>query len=75
MVSVHNKIVTAMRSTIEKEIVNARMQVAMNGVGTSSWDPKEAVAEFLKMKVRRQRNPEFEVYSNRKCVSKFFRKP
>jgi hypothetical protein len=74
MVSVHNKIVTAIHSTIQEETVNARMQVALNSVGTSSWDPREAVAEFLKRKERHKRNPEFEVYLNRKFVSKFFRK-
>lgn len=74
MVSVHNKIVTADRSNLKDTSVNARMLVALNGMGTAYWDPREAVAEFLKKKERRQKYPETEVYSQRKFVSKFFRK-
>jgi hypothetical protein len=74
MVSVHNKIFTACRSTTEEDTINARMVIALNGAGTSSWDPREAVATFLRKKERRQRNPECEIYSERKFAAKFFRK-
>ena len=49
------------------------MMVALNGKGTSAYDPRPAVAEFLKMKDRRYREPDIEIYAKREFAVNFFR--
>ena len=51
------------------------MMVALNGKGTSAYDPRPAVAEFLKMKDRRYREPDIEIYAKREFAVNFFRDP
>ena len=40
MVSAHNKLVTAGRSSFQEDTINSRLYVALNGDGTASFDPK-----------------------------------
>lgn len=58
-------------STSDKKI-NARIFIALNGVGTA--EPRSAVAEFLRKKERRYGEPDFTTYSNRDFIQKFSRK-
>jgi len=56
------------------ETVNHHLQIALNATGTAQFDPRPAVAEFLKYKDRRYREPNTELYARREFISKFFRK-
>jgi hypothetical protein len=57
----------------QQDSINARLHVSLNGVGTAYYDPRPAVAEFLRKKNRRCREPDREVYRERDFVTKFFR--
>ena len=48
------------------------MSIALNGIGTAHYDRRPAVAEFLKKKERRYREPDLETYLHRDFVQKFF---
>jgi len=52
--------------------VNSRMCIALNSSGTANFDPRPAVARFLTVTDRRNRNPEFGPYANREFVKKYF---
>jgi hypothetical protein len=61
------------RSSLGNDTVNDRLIISTNGTGTASYDPRPAVAEFLKKKSRRYREPDNELYTQRDFVAKFFR--
>ena len=73
MISVYNKIVTPNRQSMHIDAVKSKMLIALNGIGTAKYDPREAVGEFLKRKDRRQREPDCDLYKKREYVAKFFR--
>ena len=73
MVSHQNIIVEDSRTNKTEDTINARLLIALNGVGTAHYDPRPAVAHFLSARERRNRQPDFETYSRRKFVRKFFR--
>ena len=73
IVSHHNLIVDDSRNSMSQETVNARLNIALNGVGTAFFDPRKAVVHFLSAKDRRERCPDIELYTNRQFVQKFFR--
>lgn len=73
IVSHHNTICDPRRSCLKESTINNRMMVALNGEGTSTFDPRPAVADFLKMKDRRYREPDVEVYARREFAVKFFK--
>lgn len=70
-ISNYNNFRSAHRLHMQK--VNCHHQVALNAVGTASFDPRPAAAEFLK-KDRRYREPGPDSYEKRDFVVKFFRK-
>ena len=73
MISVYNKIVTPNRQSMHIDTVKSRMLIALNGIGTAKYDPREAVGEFLKRKDRRQKEPHCDLYKKCEYVAKFFR--
>ena len=74
IVSHHNLVVDDDRSAMNSDTINARLHIALNGVGTAHYDPRSAVVHFLKAKERRERELTVEIYSQRDFVTKFFRK-
>lgn len=73
VVSHHNKLKSIQRSSLTNETVNDRLIISVNGVGTARYNPRPAVAAFLKKKDRRYREPQGEIYQNRDFINKFFR--
>lgn len=73
VVSHHNKLKSIQRSSLTNETINDRLIISVNGIGTASYDPRPAVAAFLKKKERRNREPYGEIYQNREFIEKFFR--
>lgn len=71
-VSNYNNFRSAHRLRMQPETVNCHLQVALNAVGTASFDPRPAVAEFLK-EDRRYREPDPDSYRKRPFMIKFFR--
>jgi hypothetical protein len=61
------------RLSMRLQSVNNRLLIALNGVGTSRFDPRPAVARFLSAKQRRFREPKLESYTSRPFIKKFFR--
>ncbi len=61
VVSHYNRVKTYDRSSLKQTTINNILQIALNGVGTSLFDPGEAVAEFLKRKNRRNFTPDSEL--------------
>jgi hypothetical protein len=74
IISHYNTTVEDKRSCLSDSSVNDRLLVALNGCGTSNYDPRPAVAEFLLRRERRFREPDVEVYQSREFAKKFFRK-
>jgi len=74
VISHYNQIKSNHRLSTSDETMNSRMFVALNGVGTALYDPRPAVAVFLRKKARRYREPDLTLYSDRDFVRKFFRK-
>ena len=72
-VSHFNLIRSTHRLSMAKDTTNSRLLVALNGVGTASYDPRPAVAKFLSTKDRRDRSADPSVYAEREFVKKFFR--
>ena len=66
VVSHYNRIKTEDRTSLKLETINNILHISLNGKGTVFFDPREAVAEFLKRKERRQSKPDTELF-------KFFR--
>jgi hypothetical protein len=73
IVSHHNLIVDDNRNSMTQATVNAHLNIALNGVGTASYDPRKAVVHFLSTKERRERCPDVNTYSQRYFMKKFFR--
>jgi hypothetical protein len=69
----YNQVKSPHRMALQQDSINARLYVSLNGVGTAYYDPRPAVAEFLRKKDRRCREPDSEVYRERDFVTKFFR--
>lgn len=74
IVSHHNLVVDDHRTVMKSETINARLHIALNGVGTAHYDPRSAVVHFLESKDRREREPTVEIYAQRDFIKKFFRK-
>lgn len=72
-VSHYNNIRSPHRLSMSGDTANARLIIALNGVGTAHFDPRPAVSAFLARKERRMREPDATTYKNREFVSKFFR--
>lgn len=73
IISHHNTIADDKRSCLSEDSMNSRLLVALNGSGTSQYDPRAAVAEFLQRKERRFREPDISTYKAREFAKKFFR--
>ena len=71
-VKCHTLLKTDPRSSMSRKSVNSRMCIALNSSGTANFNPRPAVARFLTVTDRRNRNPEFGRYANREFVKKFF---
>lgn len=56
---------------MKEATVNSRLLVSLNGGSIASYDPRPAVANFLKKKDRRMREPT-EAYKTREFAVKFF---
>lgn len=56
------------------DTANHHLQIAVNGSGTAFFDPRPSVADFLKSRERRYREPDTEVYAEREFARNFFRK-
>ena len=50
VVSHYNRVKTEDRTTLKLETVNNILHISLNGKRTVFFDPREAVAEFLKRK-------------------------
>lgn len=72
-VSIYNNIRSTTCLSMSAETANHRLQIAVNGKGTAFFDPRKSVADFLKLKERRYRESDVDVYSKREFVQKFFR--
>ena len=64
-VKCHTQLKTDLRSSMSQKSVNSRMCIALNSSGTANFDPRPAVARFLMVKNRRNRNPEYGRYTRR----------
>lgn len=73
IVSHHNLVVDDQKTCMNSDTVNARLQIALNGVGTAHYDPRLAVVHFLSVRNRREREPSVDIYSKRDFIKKFFR--
>jgi hypothetical protein len=62
VISHYNQIKSPHRMSLHEDTMNARLYVSLNGVGTACYDPRPAVAEFLRKKDRRYREPEATIY-------------
>lgn len=74
IISHHNLVVDDHRTGMKSNTINARLQIALNGVGTAHYDPRMAIVHFLSSRNRREREPNVDSYSKRDFVQKFFRK-
>ena len=72
-VSHYNTIRSSHRLGMHLAAANDRLMISVNGVGTASYDPRPAVAEFLTVKQRRNKHPDPTIYKQREFVKKFFR--
>ena len=50
MVSHYNRVKTEDRTSLKLETINNILHISLNGKGIVFFDPREAVAEFLKRK-------------------------
>ena len=73
VVSHYNRVKTEDRTSLRLETINNILHISLNGKGTVFFDPREAVAEFLKRKERRQSKPDTELFKCREYMKKFFR--
>jgi hypothetical protein len=58
VVAHYNRIKTEDRTSLKLETINNILHISLNGKGTVFFDPREAVAEFLKRKERGQSKPD-----------------
>ena len=73
VVSHYNRVKTEDRASLKQTTINNVLQISLNGKGTVLFDPREAVAEFLKRKSRRNSQPDTELFKDREYMRKFFR--
>lgn len=73
IISHHNLVVDDQKTCMNSNTINARLHIALNGVGTAHYDPRLAVVHFLSVRNRREREPSVDIYSQRDFVKKFFR--
>jgi hypothetical protein len=73
VVSNYNNIKSIHRMAMSNDTINDRLAIALNGVGTANFDPRESVARFLLMKERREKKPSSEIFKQREFARKFFR--
>ena len=59
---------------MNSDTTNARLHIALNGVGSAHYDLILAVVHFLSARNRRERNQSVGIYSQKDFVKKFFRK-
>ena len=71
-VSTHNILYSKLRTSTQQSTLKSRRLIAWNGVPTSNYDPRPAIARFCQKKDRRESRPNVETYKNRDFVSKFF---
>ena len=69
-VSHFNQFKSAHRQGLLTKTINQRLVIALNGKGTAYFDPRPSVAEVLRDKERRYREPTCEVYKNHDFVKK-----
>ena len=74
IVSHHNVVVDDHKTCMNSDTINARLHIALNGVGTAHYDPRLTVVHFLSARNRRERNPSVDFNSQRDFVKNFFRK-
>jgi hypothetical protein len=72
MVSYYNIVKSPHRQSTSLSTINARLVIALNCPGTAFFDPREAVAEFFRLKERREARPSLELYRKREFVKNFF---
>ena len=60
VVSHYNRVKTEDRTSLKLETINNILQISLNGKGTAFFDPREAVAELLKKKIRRNSRPDID---------------
>ena len=70
VVSHYNQVKTddTWQSIFEQATINNILQISLNGIGTASFHPREAVAEFLK---RRNSQPDTELFKDREYMNFF----
>ena len=57
------------RVSLKQATINNILQISLNGIGAASFDPREAVAEFLKRKNRRNSQPDTERFKDREYMN------
>lgn len=72
-ISHYNNFRSDRRLSMSLQGVNDRLMIALNGPGTSHFDPRPAVAAFLQSKQRRYKEPNLEKYEQRAFMKNFFR--
>ena len=73
-VSYHTALKGPKQSSLSREAINSRMYIAINSPGTAHFDPRPAVARYLREKERRIRLPDSELYQNEFFTKRFFSK-
>lgn len=72
-VSCLNNFKTPDRASTVLDTLSDRMTISLNGRGTAEYDPRPAVAKFLKKKERRHKQPDIDTYKRQPFVAKFFK--
>lgn len=73
VISHSNNIKLIHRLLTSEETINARMFITLYRVGTAVYDPRPAVAEFLRKEERPNRELDFGLYVERDFIQNFFR--
>jgi hypothetical protein len=73
VVSHYNRVKTEDRACLKQTTINNVLQISLNGKGTVLFDPREAVAEFLNRKSRRNSQPDTELFKDREYMRKLYR--
>ena len=72
VVSHYNRAKTEDRTSLKLETINNVLHISLNGKGTVFFNPREAVAEFLKRKECRQSKPDTELFKCGRVYEKIF---
>ena len=73
VVSHYNRVKTDDRASLKLKTINNILHISLHGKGTVFFDQREAVAEFLKKKERKNSTPDTELFKCRDYMKKFFR--